>query len=155
MRPTLIILSIILYCNFSSCTKKNSRDQSFIDPLEISVPKTLDNNSEIMAIISTLEDKVNIISDEIETIAVEGEVLIRKEELEVIDALKVAKTMLNFYSRNTELQNEIEEFDEYMCIQEELGEMNSIELETLSLIKLELINRLEQLEHKYPIYYNR
>lgn len=155
MRAINIILLIVLACNLSSCNKKETRDKSFISPLDISVSTTLTEGSEVSILVNTLEKRINEISDEIETIAIEGETLISKDELEIIEGLEVVKTMLNFYSSNADLHNTIEEFEEYISIQEELGEINSLELEALSLVKLELINRVEQLEQKYPIYYNR
>ena len=157
MRATQIVLFIILSCNLSSCSKKQERSSSFITPLRIEISSILADDPEIVEAIAISEKYINEFSDNIETIAIKGELLIYKDEdsLSIIDGLQVAKIMLDFYSNNTQLQNTIEEFEEFINTNKNLQSVDDLQIEALSLILLEYKHRVNLLKHKHQAYYKK
>lgn len=146
------MLSSIIY----SCTKTQERNSGFIPPLKIEVSSII-NDPEIVEFIIISENSINEYSDNIETIVINSYELMNKDEdsLSMMEVLKVAKTMLEFYSNDTQLQNTIEEFEEFINTQKRLERIDDLQTEALSLILLEIQHRSNLLERKYPSYYKR
>jgi len=157
MKTIKIILVIVLYLNISSCSKKQERSSSFIFPLKIEMTSVKVYDPEIVEIITISEKHINEYSDNIEMIAIKGEELINKNKnsLTIIEGLEITKIMLDFYSNNTRLQNTIDEFEDFLNKNKNLGRINKLQAESLSLILLRYKQRVNQLKNKYHIYYER
>lgn len=157
MRTTQIVLLIILSYIISSCTKTHERSNDFIPPLKIELSSILIDDPEITEFIGTTENKINKYSYNIEHLAIESRELTTKDEdsLSMVEVLKVAKTMLEFYSNNTQLQNTIEEFEEFINTQKRLERIDDLQTEALLLILLEIQHRSNLLERKYQFYYKK
>ena len=156
MKTTNTILLLFLYVIISSCSKEHDSKHAFIPPVRIVIPNNINEDPEIFNKITTSEDLINKYSNSIETIACEGTRLLKKgdSKLSVIDGLEVAKNMLDFYSKDVELQNTLEGFYEFIKTQEELKHISESQTKTLVEIKNIFIHRVEILKHKYPTYYN-
>ncbi|MCK5906468.1 MAG: hypothetical protein KAG37_02705 [Flavobacteriales bacterium] len=157
MKTAQIVLFIIFSCSINSCSKKQERSSLFISPLSIEITKILVDDPEIVETISVSEKSINEFSDNIEMIAIEGESLIHKDQdnLTIMEGLTVAKIMLDFYSNNAQLQNTIEEFEDFIDNQKKAGRLNELQSESLTLILLEYKHRSNLLKYKYPTYYKR
>ena len=154
MKAVQIILFIVLYLNFSSCSKKQDRSSYFF-PLKIEITSILINDPEIVEAITISKNKINEFSDNIEILAITGETLIYKDSLTIIEGLEITKIMLDFYSNNTHLQDTIDRFEEFIDKNKRLGRINELQEESLTLILLKYKHRVNLLKHKYHIYYER
>ena len=155
MKTTNTILFILLYFFSISCNKEHESKHAFIPTLRIVIPNNINEDPELFNKITKSEDLINKYSNSIETIACEGARLKKGDsESSIINGLEIAKNMLNFYSKDVQLQNTIEEFHEFIKTQKELKHISESQTETLIDIQNKFIHRVEILKHKYPMYYN-
>ena len=157
MKTAQILLFIVLYFIFSSCSKEQERSSSYIFPIKVEMTSILIDNPEIVEAITISEKQINKFSDNIEIIATTGESLIHKnkDSLSIIEGLEITKIMLGFYSNNTHLQNTIDKFEEFIYKNKKLGRIDELQAESLSLILLKYKHRVNLLKYKYQIYYER
>jgi len=103
------------------------------------------------------EKNVNEFSDNIEIVVLKGHDVISKNQdnLTIMEGLEAAKVMLEFYSNCTELQNTIDDFDDYIIELKSSNDFTEEQLIGMEDISNTFKNRLGILESKYKTFYKR
>ena len=153
---TLLFALLITTVLISSCTSGRKRDADFLPPLKIEIPAEIEGDKELVEIVDLSEKAINEFSDNIERIAVDGKVILNKneEDLTLMDQMKMAKMAVEFISNSTQMASTLEKFDNYVNSKQEQGIINDAQLKALEQVAIKFTSRMEEIELKYQNYYN-
>ncbi len=149
---TLLIITVLI----SSCTSGRKRDTNFLPPVKIEIADEIKNDKELVDIVKSSEKAINEFSDNIERIAVDGKVLLNKEDedLTLMDQMKIAKMAVEFISNSTQIASTLEKFDTYVESKQSQGIINDAQMKALEQVALKFSNRMDEIDAKYQDYYN-
>lgn len=157
MKTARIILLILIYCNISSCSKKDYRNQDYLLPLKIESISEISDDPEIVDFVFKTLNEVNEYSDNIERVANSNKDIIEisKDSLTVLEGLEVTKVMIEFYSNCTGIQSSVDNLDDFIKEQNSSGTLAQVESEELMAVSEMCKNRIEELSKKYKTLYER
>ena len=149
---TLLIITVLI----SSCTSGRKRDANFLPPVKIEIPNEIKNDKELVDIVKASEKAINEFSDNIERIAVDGKVILNKEDedLTLMDQMKLAKMAVEFVSNSTQMASALDKFDTYVNSKQEQGIINDAQLKALEQVASKFSARMDEIDAKYQKYYN-
>ncbi len=149
---SLILITIVL----NSCTSGSKRNADFLPPVKIEIPDEIKGDKELVDMVELSEKAINEFSDNIERLAVDGKVILNKDEedLTLFDQMKIAKMAVEFVSNSTQMAAALEKFDTYVNSKQEQGIINDTQLKALEQVALKFSSRMDEIDAKYQEYYN-
>ncbi len=152
-----LLLIIVFSYSSIACNKKIGRNQDYLPPLEVSIPKDLESDYEIYNLIISTEENINRYSDKIEEVIIKGEKLFNTnvEKSSLSSELKKTNVMINFYSNCTDLQNTIDQFNKHIIELQIANKLNEKQVLELRNINKQYKHRIDILENKYEDFYKR
>jgi len=153
---TKIVFLLLVALLISSCnSKKEKRNPDFLKPLQIEIPKELENNKEIIEFIRSSESAINKLSDNIEELVANGNEVLSKntEELQTAERLKIGKMAVQFISNSTQITYVLESYQKYIESAKFNG-INDAHTKSLKLIEKTMKERADNIDTKYKSYFN-
>lgn len=132
------------------CSRQSVHKKSFLSPVRIRVSYAATKNPATVAFIHSSEAIINIVSDEIETIALEEENILNKDpkDLSLLDKMKLAKLKLELLSTGNSLIEEMDKIQEYVTKKEKEG-VSRNDLKAYEAVEKAIEKRINQLNKKY------
>lgn len=151
---TVFLLSIVIFI-ISCDSKKENRNPNFLKPLQIEIPKEIENNNDAVEFIKLSENAMNEFSDNIEKLALDNKDLFVKkvEEMETLDQIKLGKITIQFVYNSTQLLNLVENTQKYIE-NAKINGFNESQIKSLKLIEEAMKKRVEEINNKYKSYFN-
>lgn len=146
----LLIVLLISACN----NNKEERNPNFLKPLQIEIPKELENNKDAVDFIKSSENAINEFSDNIEELALDGKDVLFKDvdDMDTMDKIKLGKMAVQFVSNSAQMANVLEKTEKYVENAKANG-LDEKQIKSLEIVEKTVENRINEINTKYQDYF--